>query len=434
MNKFKFLSFLIGYFISFQSIAQEALSLSQAIEMGLKNNFQILIAERNVDITTNNNSWGEADLYPMVNFRLSQRNQLQEQNNPTSFVQGSFVSSSFAPNLDVAWTLFQGFRVSISKKRLVQLQEQSQGNLQVIIENTIQAITLAYYRCFVEQQKLDIIKQTFTLSKDRFNYLQSKKELGVSTTFEVLQEKNAYLNDSLNVVNQIYNITNAQRNLNLLLAIDSETQHTFPTNVNVPTTNYQFEELEKKMLESNQSLQNQYINLAILKQNISLQKSFLYPNVNLNLGTNYNSSYFSRQGESIVGNSNDFYANFTLNFTLFNGGKIKRAIENAKIQEEIGSLQKEELSLNLKNQLRNFHEQYNLQQQHYQIQLETQKTTQLNLELAQERFKMGLINSFDFRTIQLSYLNTELQLLEQSFQIINVETEITRLIGGYIQE
>lgn len=434
MTNYKYyLSFLLSCGFLFQGIAQETLSLSQAIETGLKNNFQILIAEKNTDIATNNNSWGEAGLYPTVNFRLSQSNRRQEQNNPTSFVQGSLFSSSIAPNLDVAWTLFQGFQVSISKERFAQLQEQSQGNVQVVIENTIQAITLAYYRCLIEQQKLKIVEKTFQLSKDRFDYLQSKKELGVATTFEVLQEKNAYLNDSLNVVNQAYNITNTQRNLNLLLALDSETQYEFPSNVDVPTTTYQFEELQKKMLESNQSLQNQYINLAILKQNIALQKSFLYPSVSLNLGTNYNGSYLARDGDAITGNSNDFYANFTLNFTLFNGGKTKRAIENSKIQEEIGNLQKEELSLNLKNQLRNFYEQYNLQQQRYNIQLETQKTTQLNLDLAQERFKTGLINSFDFRTIQLSYLNTELQLLEQSYQIINVETEITRLIGGYIQ-
>lgn len=421
---------ILGFFNVF---GQEELSLSQAIEMGLKNNFQIQISQKNIEITENNNNWGQAGRYPTVNFRLTQSNRIQNQNNPTSFVQGKITSSSLSPSLEANWNLFNGFQVSITKEQLVQLQNQSMGNAQVIIENTIQAITIAYYRELIEIKKLAIIKQTFKLSKDKYLYLLDKKQFGVSTTFEVLQEKTAYLNDSLNVVTQQYNVENTQRNLNLLLAIDSETIHSFSSNFLLPSNKYQLEDLEKKMLENNQSLQNQYINLAILKQNTALQKSAMYPTLSLNLGTGYNVSRLERGGESVMGESNDYYANFILNFTLFNGNKIKTAIKNAHIQEEIASLQKEKLSFNLKNQLRNFHANYTIQQQRYQIQLETQKATKLNLDLARERFKTGLINSFDFRTIQLTYLNTELQLIEQTFQIINIETEITRLIGGYLK-
>lgn len=424
---------LLSVLSFFNVFGQEELNLSQAIEMGLKNNFQIQISQKNIEITQNNNNWGQAGRYPTVNFRLTQGNRIQNNNNPTSFIQGQITSNSLSPSLEANWTLFNGFQVSITKEQLVQLQKQSMGNAQIIIENTIQAITIAYYRQLFELKKLEIIKQTFNLSKDKYFYLLDKKAFGVSTTFEVLQEKTAYLNDSLNVITQQYNVENTQRNLNLLLAIDSETMHSLSSKLILPSNEYLLEDLEKKMLENNQSLQNQYINLAIFKQNTALQKSAMYPTLSLNLGTSYNASRLERGEQSATGESNDYYANFVLNFTLFNGNKIKTAIKNAHIQEEIANIEKEELSFNLKNQLRNFHSNYSIQQQRYKIQLETQKTTKLNLDLARERFKTGLINSFDFRAIQLIYLNTELQLIEQVFQIINVETEITRLIGGYLK-
>ncbi|MCP4521374.1 MAG: TolC family protein [Cytophagales bacterium] len=436
MNSTKYLFIIVMSFVlSATSVAQDSLSLSQAIEVGLARNFQIQISNQNLEIAQNNNSWGEAGAYPIVNFRLVQGNRWLDQNNPTSFVNGSFYSGNVSPNVDVSWVLFQGFRVRINKQRLSELEAQSAGNVQLIIENTIQAISLAYYRCIVEQQKLEIVEKTLSLSRDRWQYIQEKKDLGIASTFEVLQEKNAYLGDSLNLSTQTFNVQGALRNLNLLLASEDINQaYLFPNSLTLPNQNYSWEAIKTQLTESNQSLKNQYINLSLLKQNTALQKSALYPSINLNVGSNYSASQFARDGESINGSSQDFYANFTLNFTLFNGGKIKRAIQNAKTQEQIANLQKDELVLNITHELRNAFERYQLQQQQYQIQKTTQASTKLQLEMAEDRFKNGLINSFDFRIIQLNYLNTELQLLEQSFQVLNTNTNITRLIGGYIQE
>jgi len=49
-------------------------------------------------------------------------------------------------------------------------------------------------------------------------------------------------------------------------------------------------------------------------------------------------------------------------------------------------------------------------------------------------FKSGAINSFNFRDIQLRYINASIRRLEAIFDLIDTETELLRLTGGIVSE
>ena len=69
-------------------IAQDSLSLSDAIQIGLKQNFDIQISTKNVEINKLQNTWGQAGRYPTVDINLQQGNSISDQsNNPLSIVQ-----------------------------------------------------------------------------------------------------------------------------------------------------------------------------------------------------------------------------------------------------------------------------------------------------------------------------------------------------------
>ena len=69
---FSFL-FLI-FFLGNNTSAQTDLSLAQAIEIGLKNNFQIQIADRNIEIAQRNNTWQATGRYPTINLNVASNN------------------------------------------------------------------------------------------------------------------------------------------------------------------------------------------------------------------------------------------------------------------------------------------------------------------------------------------------------------------------
>ena len=118
---------LILLFFSCQitfSLAQENMSLSQAIELGLSNNYDIIIVKKNVEIAENLNTQGQAGRLPSLTFNLNQPNSASDQVQTASPFQpkGIIISNSIAPSLALNWTVFEGFKVNISKSRFDKLQ------------------------------------------------------------------------------------------------------------------------------------------------------------------------------------------------------------------------------------------------------------------------------------------------------------------------
>ncbi len=433
---YKQLLFFVFLFPSWGLSAQQELSLADAIRVGMKNNYQILISKQEFEISKNNNAWGTAGRFPVITAGLNQFNRYDNADSRTIPGQrDKYYTSSVNPYINMNWTLFDGFAVNISKEKLALLEEFSEGNASLIVENTVQGIILAYYQVLLEQEKLKVFKEIKNLSGDRYAYEMEKKKLGSSVTYNVLQAEDAYLSDSSNYLLQKLNLKNAILNLKLLLGEKSRKEYTLTDDFEIITESVAFDTLLNKMMSNNKTLRNQYINQEILKKEIRYQKSSLYPKLSLNAGFdqfNYRTKYENM--DVAYTNSLDFYANFSLSFNLSNGGNVKRAIQNAKIDEVIGQLTTNEIEHTLGNQLKNYFDLYNIRKQLYDVSLVSVESAQLNLKISGEKFKSGAINSFNYRDVQLIYLNAAIGRLEAIYNLISTYTELLRLSGGILEE
>lgn len=417
-------------------LAQQNLSLSEALQVALANNFQIQIVKKQTQIAENNNSWGEAGRYPSLNVTVGQNNNIADQsNNPTSFIQALLISNSIQGGVALNWNLFSGFAVSANKAKLEQLKEQSKGNEVMVIENTMQAVILAYNDALLQKDKLTLISEVMSLSYDRYEYNKLKKEVGSTSSFELLQVRNAFLSDSTNYLLQEIAYENALRNLKLLLKIDETVEFTLTDKLIATTEQYDIKELETKMLSNNSNIKNQYINLEIVKQDVRLAKSQMYPTLGFSLGANATSSRFKISDYPAQNGLNiNYYGNFSLSFNLFNGGKVRRQLDNVSIQEEITNLNIDEAKMSLKGQLFTQYKMYEARKAIANLVKETFNNSKVNLNIAKEKYEAGVINSFDYRDIQLTFLNAGIATLEASYNLTDVHTELLRLTGGLIEE
>lgn len=421
--------------------AQENLNLEGAIRLGLDKNFSIQIESQRVEVAKNNNTLGNAGMWPSVTVGATQSLSRTEIDNPASFLSsGNIKGSSLNPTVGVAWTLFNGFNVRISKVRLDFLEQQSMGNAQVVIENSIQSIILAYYTALLEEERLNVFKRTLKLSSDRYEYGKLRGQIGTAVTFDILQDKSAYLTDSSNYIQQVQNYNNAVRNLNLLMGVDVDETFELSDSLTVEPQQFDRDDLFARMTSNNSNLKNQYLNQEIFKRDVLLARSGMYPIVSLNLNGSSNqqtqdlsSAVFAsgQTGDSGIKSSTlNYTAGITLSFTLFNGGKIRTQLENARVNEQIALIQVSELKASLKNNLISNFDQYNLRSTLLSIAKENVETATLNLQLATDRYRNGTISSFDYRDIQINYLTSSLNYLQAIYNVIETETELMRLTGG----
>lgn len=420
-------------------LSQEKLSLADAIKLGLENNYQVRISELDKQIAMNNNRWGAVGRFPSINFGITQLNRYDDHRSgsspsPTSFGR-DYATNNVTPNLTLNWILFNGFSVNINKRNLEKLQTLTEGNAAIMVENTIQAIVLAYYNSLLENEKLKVQQKVMKLSRDRYEYVMIKKDLGSAVTFDLLQAKNNYLSDSSNYILQKLNYQNSLRNLNLLLAVQASARYDLTDEFQVSIEEYVLGDLLEKILADNKTLKNQYINQEILKNNIKIAKSPLYPMLSLNAGSDYSKTRINYEGYPASKTSSlDYYATFVLSYNIFNGGNTRNEIKNAMLENDIGLLQIDEMKHSLSNQITSTYEMYNVRKQLFYVAEASVESAELNLQIAEQKFKSGAINSFNYRDIQLIYLNAANQKLQSIYDLIDTHTELMRLTGSIISE
>lgn len=437
--------FFIVLLSGYTAGAQQPLSLSDAIQIGLENSYQIRIAETQREVAANSNDWAVAGRYPTINLNLNNQNGYRNVNNPISFIPELYsFSTGFQPGIEGSFTLFDGYRVRYNKERLGQQELQSDQQVAIAVENTMQNIITAYYQALVQQEQVKVLADVLALSRDRINYERAKQEYGQAGTFDLLQTQDAYLNDSTNYLLQLNNLENALRNLKLAMGVDDPTlEFELTASLQVPVEDYRLGGLRQKMFAANKELQDAYISRELARVNSSISRAARYPRIAVNSAATYNWDVSTGEGTTASGEIREIQAlasktlnfgiNFSVSYTLFDWGARDIDIQNAELGEITAQYQVEDLKRNLITQLDNTYATYQNQKRLVQLNEELLANAEQNIEIAEERFRGGLINSFDFRSIQVAYLNAAFARLNAVYNLKLTETELIRLTGGLVR-
>jgi len=424
-------SFLVIFSVccQFMLMAQEELSLSKAIGLGLENNYELKIFRKTEEISELNNSWGAVGRYPSIQFNLQGRG-IKDYNESNDFNRLSVI-----PSLDVNWTLFNGFAVKIRKDKFDDLNQLSKGNTIVAIENKIELIILAYYKILLEKERMEVSRKIMDLSADRYETKKIGKEIGSSVTYDLLQAQNAWLEDRSAFLLQEVNFNNSVRDLNFLLGVKESKTYRFSDEFKAVTEDFKLADLLDKMLSDNSRLKNRYIQEMILKRDVDLARSNFYPKLSLGTGIQGNRTKIKYDGTpSSTNDSHNIYANLSLNFMIFNGNTNRRALQIAKIEEEIGDIATEDVKHTLSNLLAQQFELYQVRMELFKLAQENLDAADLNLSISKDKYESGSINSFNYRDIQIIYQNAALSRLNAIFNLIQSRTALVRITGGILNE
>ena len=109
-------------------------------------------------------------------------------------------------------------------------------------------------------------------------------------------------------------------------------------------------------------------------------------------------------------------------------------MEIARINEEIVNIETEQMKHSITNLLMNELDAYNVRKVMLDVANESIEAAELNLSIAEEKLNSGAINSFNYRDIQMIYLNSALNRISAIYNLIAANTVLTRLTGGFVKE
>jgi outer membrane protein TolC len=412
---------------------QEPLDLEKALQLGLENNLQVKIGVENRNLRELDKKIAAGSLFmPTLN-----ANYLRSF--ATEDVTQTFVSDPKNPreidaakskNKAYSFVGIYGFRPEslLTMRRLGMLEEISDLDAKIIVENTVAGISTAYYRLILELQRLKVLQQTLFLSKARLDISQAQYELGGAGKRDFLAAQVDYNGDSSLLMTQYQVIQNARVNLNELLAADPDTNFLIQDSTITIGDRLSLETLyESALLENKLLLVNQRSNNEAFLRIKELQASRL-PGINLN--SSFNNSIFNSDAGFLIQNERqglNYGGSITLN--LFSGLTLNRRIQSAKVNQRIQDYSLEQYEIQLKSDIQRAYNTYDnnlgllsIEQTNYQVAKE-------NSEIALERFRLGIASYLEFRDAQVNLLSAENRLITSIFQIKQQEIELLRLSG-----
>ncbi|MGA1582203.1 MAG: TolC family protein [Saprospiraceae bacterium] len=418
-----------------------ALSLDEALKSAVDKSYLLQVADQNFEVARLNNSWGAAGRLPSVNMFLNLDNGLTNQANPASFLRElQSLSNGFTPGIEGSWTIWAGNRIPLTKEQLNVRENLSANQVEQTRENVTRTVVLAYYQVLILQEQVGVLEEVLSLSRDRLAYEEVREEFGQAGTFDLLQVKDAWLNDSIALIQQRTALDRAHRNLNLAIGLDDPSvRHTLTTPLEFAPEQYAFEDLQQMLFSNNKELRGTQINRELARINTRLQETQRKPVISVSAGGNYNYNVSNGEGVFASGDLLDlnnieatrinYFLNIGAAYNLYNGETRKRAIQAAQVSEVVSQYQVEDLRRQLSTELANVLADYKNQVQTFSLTETLLESARRNMQLAEERFRGGLINSFDYRSIQLAFINASQSRLNALFELKTIEIQLLQLVG-----
>lgn len=416
--------------------AQEILNPEDAIRIALENGYDIVIAQKDLEIRKNDNTRGNAGFLPRVDLDAGysgSRNDTRQEflDGRTQSVNGA-INSRLNGAINATWTVFDGFIMFNRYRNQNIAQENAQLNLRLEMENTIAEILTSYYEITYQEQTLEILRKNLDVSRERLRVANDRYELGVFSKLDLLRAQVDFNEDSSSVIDQVQVIFESKTNMNLLL--NREATLIFGVKDSIPlSSTLAYEPLRAKLIEKNTQIKIAQKDISASELEVQVARGDRYPTVDLNLGYEL---LRSKSGAGFLSSNRNFGLNYgvSLNYNLFDGNNVKREIANAEIEklkaDEDLKNTKVDIQTSFEITYKNYLKNYKLME----LEVYNVSVAQQNLEIAIEKYKLGGLSALDFRDIQQDALQATSKLNEIRYLIKSDELELMRISGELIQE
>lgn len=437
MKSLKKYTLFFFFLMIIQGFSQEILTKKEALEITLKNNFGIKIANNNIEIAKNNASILNTDFLPTVsassgaNYRRENQDVIFQDNSRPAIAIDGAETKSYNAALNLNYTLFDGLGRKYNYQQLKETYNLSEIQARETIENTYLQLFTLYFQIARLSENTANLSEALTISKKRLERASYQYDYGQSTKLELLNAEVDVNNDSITYITAKQQLNNAKRGLNIILGIDKEPNYAVETQVDFNKM-MNFEELLQKTLSNNSLLKQNEKNIAISEFNIKVSKSTNLPRLGLTSSYGWNKS--ENPATSFLAGATITGLNAGLNFTwnLFDGGTTKTRVENAKIALDNQQILLEQQRTTIQNNLKNTWENY----QNQLFVLNTQEknifTSQDNFNRTEERYKLGQVTSIEFRQAQINLINAKTAFNNSKFDAKLIEIQLLQLSGDIL--
>ncbi|MEQ8422515.1 MAG: TolC family protein [Arenibacter algicola] len=414
--------------------AQDILTVEEAVQIALENNYQIKIAANELQIDEVSVSVGNAGMLPQVGLNLMDNNSVQYLSQTRS--DGSVVERDNAKNnslnygIAMDWTLFDGLRMFADYEQLKETQKLGEAQLKQVILNKVGEVMITYFDLVQQKQQLTALDSTIIISEQRVDLAHNRFTIGKASKLEVLNAQVDLNTDETLMQRQKELYVNTKVQLNEYLARDLKIDFEVVPEIFVDQA-LQLPELETLVEKENPTLQVEQINKRISELELKQTKALRYPTIFASTGYNFGRTE-SSLGFTTNSNSRGWNYGFGASLNVFDGFNQNRNEKIAKIQIENTEVAIAQRTQELMSLVNTTYQTYLTNISLIELEGKNEAIAQENMEITVEKYRIGIIPTIEFRTAQLNYINAKVRHSNAKFQAKLSEIILKQLAGNLV--
>lgn len=441
--KFNPIAWFITLSVSFiayeHACAQEKISLEQVVALSLEKNYDVLLAKNTSEAAATNDHYAWGGFLPQLNANgavvWNNNDQKFEFSDVTRNNEGNAQSSNTTGSVQLVWTLFDGTRMFVTRRRLDELAQQGELVVKDQMTNTISDVIINYYDIVRQKQQLKAITEQMAVSEERVKLAERKLQVGTGGKPELLQARVDLNAQRTQVIQQESVIAQLKEQLNALVDLKLPAEYDVADTI-IIDLGLQQEQLATNIENSNYTLLALRKNMTVAELQLAEQKAALSPVFNFNAAYNYsrtNNTKLINPFSAQISQSNGFNYGFSVNIPILNNLDTRRLIEIERVNYDRQFLlyqqQKNAVNVGLKSSFVN----YDNARKILLIEEENIGLAKENVFIALEGFKRGITTFIELRTAQQSLEDAYNSLITARYNAKLAETELLRLSGGLLK-
>jgi outer membrane protein len=407
------------------------LSLKDALDSALQNNFNIRISRNSSAIAKNNVTVGNAGMLPVVTGNYTLNNSVQtttqtrSDNTTNRIINARNSNNSYGVALD--WNIFDGLNMFATYDRLKELEKLGSVRAQDTVLQTVAGVMTTYYDLVNQQKQIKALKGVIDISRQQIRYAQNRFEAGKVARLDVYNAQVALNTDTASLIGQQQQFKASKIELNRLLSRDPNAEFNVADTILVDEKITLGNVLEQAQLQ-NPTLLSAAINRRLSDINLKQVRSTRYPLLGVSTGYQFNNSK-NPAGFARAQNSKGLTYGLTASINIFDGFNQWRRERNAKLQID-------NAQINIARTRRDVEAQISTLYSSYLSGMELIKTGRSNVDLARkslqislDKYKLGTITPLEIREAQRNYLNATLIFYDAEFQSKVAEITLKQIAG-----
>lgn len=431
---------MIGLVLSITAKAQEKpggekISLQEAIDIALKNNYQLKVAQNNLELSKKQVFSEKADYLPSLNANMSGGKSIGRNFNQDLGRIVTRTTNSFSGSISADLPIFSGFENLHSLKSSRYDKSSEKQNLEWVRENIIFDAASNYLQFILDKKVLEIDRENLQASRKTLEQVKAQVEVGARPKVDLYNQQATVANNELAVVNSENQLESSRLQLIQTLQIDPRKKYDFVTpeinTLSVKTPSYDLDQLIATALKNRSDLKREEYNIQSIKHQLSATRGSLYPSLSFSasLRSSYSDGFQIDFQDQFFDQNIQRSLGLSLNIPIFSNLSRRTNVQSQRIQYKNAKLNLKETELQIVQDVTQAYNDYKSYLKQLEASQKALQAAERSYQTQKQRYEVGAGTLIELSDANAQYVEARSNKAQALFRVIFQQQLLDYYIG-----